>query len=164
VRGRRVLVNTIVARVLRLRARAIRAAGIVLERDLVEPSPILEADPLLLQQAVLNIVLNAEQAMPEGGRLSVKTAWAPLEGRATIEIEDTGRGLTEEVRSRLFEPFFTTKDVGEGTGMGLAITFGIVRAHEGTLEAQNGEAGGARFVIRLPAQGPRAKMSRAATS
>ena len=100
---------------------------------------------------MLNIVVNAEQAMAGGGRLSVKTAWEPLEGRARIEVADTGPGLTDEVRARLFEPFFTTKDVGQGTGMGLALTFGIVRAHQGTLEAENRDTGGARFVISLPA-------------
>ncbi len=65
-------------------------------------------------------------------------------------VQDSGPGLTEAVRSRLFEPFFTTKDVGEGTGMGLAIAFGILKAHGGTIEAENHPSGGARFSLAVP--------------
>ncbi len=69
--------------------------------------------------------------------------------QVTITVDDSGPGLSPEVRARLFEPFFTTKEVGTGTGLGLAIAFGIVNAHGGTIEATNRDEGGARFVISL---------------
>jgi signal transduction histidine kinase len=160
-RARRIGLNAAVARVLRLRARGLKSARIDVTRDFAEPSPQVSADPLLLQQAILNVVVNAEHAMASGGRLSIATRVDSAAGRAMVVVEDSGPGLSDEVRARIFEPFFTTKDVGKGTGMGLAIAFGIVRAHEGTIEAENHAGGGARFVIALPAQTARHKMERA---
>ena len=109
----------------------------------------MKGDGLLLQQALLNLVLNAEQAMAgRGGHLVVGTALT-TSGQVAITLADSGPGLTSEVKARLFEPFFTTKEVGEGTGLGLAITYGIVQAHGGTIEATNRAEGGAQFVITL---------------
>ena len=139
-------INAVASRVLKLRAKALEAGGIEVTRDLAAGLPRIKGDGLLLQQALLNLVINAEQAMAGGGRLAVRTA-AVAPGRIELSVEDTGPGLTPEVRSRLFEPFFTTKDVGHGTGLGLAITFGIVQAHGGTIEAGNHDGGGARFAI-----------------
>jgi signal transduction histidine kinase len=162
-RARRISLNGVVTRVLRVRAAALKAAHIDVTRDLAEPSPLVNADPILLQQAILNVVINAEQAIGSGGHLSIASRVDTAAGRATIVVEDSGAGLADDVRARVFEPFFTTKEVGQGTGMGLAIAFGIVRAHEGTIEADNHSGGGARFTIALPAQFTRHKMERAAT-
>jgi signal transduction histidine kinase len=162
-RARRISLNGVVTRALRVRTAALKAAHIDVTRDLAEPSPQVNADPILLQQAILNVVMNAEHAIGTGGHLSIATRLDTAAGRATIAIEDSGPGLADDVRARVFEPFFTTKEVGQGTGMGLAIAFGIVRAHEGTIEADNHAGGGARFVIALPAQFTRPKMERAAT-
>ncbi len=139
-------INTVASRVLKLRARAMEAGGIEVTRDLAAGLPRIKGDALLLQQALLNLVINAEQAMAGGGRLAVRTAPAGP-GRIELSVEDSGPGLAPDVRSRLFEPFFTTKDVGHGTGLGLAITFGIVQAHGATIEAGNHAGGGARFAI-----------------
>jgi two-component system NtrC family sensor kinase len=147
-RVRPLAVNALVMRVLRLRARAQRAARIEVTRDLSEGLPRLKGDGLLLQQALLNLVLNAEQAIDGPGHLVVRTATA--DGVVTITVEDSGPGLAIEVAARMFEPFFTTKDVGQGTGLGLAIAYGVVRAHGGTIDAANIGAGGARFTISLP--------------
>jgi signal transduction histidine kinase len=157
-RARRGSLNALVIRALRVRARALKAAGTEVVRELASPSPIVNADPLLLRQAILNVVVNAEQAMGAGGRLVVRTLVDAATNRAVIEIEDSGPGLADDVRGRLFEPFFTTKEVGQGTGMGLAIAFGIVRAHEGTIDAGNHAGGGALFAIALPAQPTRSRM------
>jgi signal transduction histidine kinase/drug/metabolite transporter superfamily protein YnfA len=162
-RARRISLNGVVTRVLRVRASALKAAHIDVTRDLAEPSPQVNADPILLQQAILNVVMNAEQAIGSSGHLSIASRVDTAAGLATIVIEDSGPGLADDVRARVFEPFFTTKEVGQGTGMGLAIAFGIVRAHEGTIEADNHSGGGARFTITLPAQFTRHKMERAAT-
>ncbi len=142
--------NAVVTRVLRGRVAAHRAAGIAVTRRLADDLPKIKGDALLLHQALLNLVLNAEQAMPEGGRLVVATE-AMADGSVRVSVEDDGHGLSPEVRSRLFEPFFTTKEVGTGTGLGLAITYGIVQAHGGAIEADNHAGGGARFAITLHA-------------
>jgi PAS domain S-box-containing protein len=152
-RVRPLSVNALVTRVVRLRARAHRSASVEVIRHLDADLPRVRADGTLLQQALLNIVLNAEQAMGGAGRLTVRSQ-VHAEGQVRVTVEDTGPGLTAAVRSRLFEPFFTTKEVGAGTGLGLAIAFGIVRAHGGTLEADNHPGGGARFVVTLPVTPP----------
>ena len=148
-RRRPLAVNALVARVLNLRARAHKTAQIDVRRELAEALPKVKGDGLLLQQALLNLVLNAEQAMAgRGGHLVVGTALT-TSGQVAITLADSGPGLTSEVKARLFEPFFTTKEVGEGTGLGLAITYGIVQAHGGTIEATNRDEGGAQFMITL---------------
>ena len=148
VRRRPFTINAVVARVLQLRARAHKAARIRVDRDLADRLPKVNGDGLLMQQAVLNLVLNAEQAMAGRGHLVVGTA-VNQTGHVTITVEDSGPGLSPEVQARLFEPFFTTKEVGAGTGLGLAIAYGIVQAHDGGIDASNRVQGGARFVITL---------------
>ena len=148
---RAVSLNAVVTRVLRARARAHRTGGVAVERQLAEGLPAIKGDGLLLHQALLNLVLNAEHAMPGGGRMVVRTE--PVADDAVrVSVEDAGPGLSPDVRARLFEPFFTTKDVGLGTGLGLAITYGIVQAHGGVIEADNHDGGGARFLITLPVE------------
>jgi signal transduction histidine kinase len=143
-------VNNLITRVLRLRRAALQRAGIVVTRALSRQMPVVRGDALLLQQALLNVVLNAEQAMNGPGRLVVRSTGTTSGGVARLVVQDSGPGLTPDVRSRLFEPFFTTKDVGKGTGLGLAIAYGIVQAHGGTIDADNHPSGGARFVLTLP--------------
>jgi PAS domain S-box-containing protein len=150
-RRRPVAVNAVVARVLQLRSRAHKAARIEVQRDLADALPKVKGDGLLLQQALLNLMLNAEQAMAGPGRLVVATALTES-GQVAITLDDSGPGLSPEVKARLFEPFFSTKEVGEGTGLGLAITYGIVKAHGGAIEASNRDQGGARFVITLSSE------------
>jgi signal transduction histidine kinase len=149
---RRLNVNHVVTRVLALRAAAATAAGIEIIADLAARTPRVAGDALLLQQAVINIVVNAEQALAGNTgprRIEVRTRAV---GRRAVEIRiaDTGPGLAPDVLPRVFEPFFTTKDVGQGTGLGLAIAYGIVQEHDGRLNAANGPAGGAIFTIELP--------------
>jgi PAS domain S-box-containing protein len=150
---RRLNVNHVVTRVLALRGQASTATGIDVVTDLGTKVPRVAGDALLLQQALLNIVVNAEQALassPPPRRIEVRTR--PL-GRRGVEvrISDNGAGIQPDVLPRLFEPFFTTKEVGKGTGLGLAIAYGIVQEHEGRLTATNGPSGGAVFTIELPA-------------
>jgi two-component system, NtrC family, sensor kinase len=146
---RAVSLTAVVERVLRLRAVFHRRTGIVVTRSFADTELRVAGDAVLLHQAVLNLVLNAEQAMEGGGTLAVRVA---MSRRApVVVVEDTGPGLTDEVRARLFEPFFTTKDVGAGTGLGLAMVFGITQAHGARVEAANRPAGGAQFTITFPA-------------
>jgi PAS domain S-box-containing protein len=147
-RRRSLNVNAVVGRVLQLRALAHKEARVAVQRELADGLPTVKGDGLLLQQAVLNLVLNAEQAMAGPGPIRIGTALTDR-GEVTITVEDGGPGLPPDVKARLFEPFFTTKEVGSGTGLGLAITYGIIQAHGGTIEAANRDEGGARFVITL---------------
>jgi PAS domain S-box-containing protein len=115
----------------------------------------LAADPVMvlgmehkLQQVFLNLFLNAKDAMPKGGWLSVGTRRS--ERGAIAEVADTGSGIPNEHLTRIYDPFFTTKGIGRGTGLGLSITYGIVREHEGTIDCESAVGQGTRFVLTLP--------------
>ncbi len=110
--------------------------------------PVLAADAGQLTQVIVNLVVNAVQAMPDGGRLIVQTHRE--DGHVVCTVEDTGVGMTEEVQSRLFMPFFTTKEVNQGTGLGLAVVHGIVTSHGGTIEVVSTPGKGSTFTVRLP--------------
>ena len=129
------------------------------------PTPLLtQADPTKIEQVVLNLVLNARDAMPGGGRLRVATSLvdvplgavpAVLNARpgrfVRLAVSDTGCGIHPEIRPHIFEPFLTTKEVGKGTGLGLAIVFGIVEQHKGWVDLQSELMQGTTFSIYLPA-------------
>jgi signal transduction histidine kinase len=104
-----------------------------------------------LGQVFANLTLNAIQAMEKGGRLTVSVERAASE--ILISFADTGPGVPEEHLGRVFEPFFTTKEVGQGTGLGLAVSYGIVTAHGGRTVAENRPEGGAVFTVALPVGG-----------
>jgi C4-dicarboxylate-specific signal transduction histidine kinase len=151
---RRVSVDRVIARALASRAASRQRNGIeaVVERP-SEPLPPVLGDALLLQQAVLNILINAEHAVVENAsrprRISIATTLAG--DRVSIAIRDSGAGIPADALARIFDPFFTTKEVGKGTGLGLAITYGIVQELGGTITAHNAPDGGAVFSIELPA-------------
>ena len=134
---RRTSVNATLSRVLSLRAPAFRAANIEVVRRHADGLPRVKGDPLLLQQALLNIVLNAEQAIGAGGgRIETAHVGAAARRRCAhvvVQIRDTGPGIPPAAMPRLFEPFYTTKEVGKGTGLGLAITYGIIQEHGGQI-------------------------------
>lgn len=114
----------------------------------LQPVPVIMADPRGLEQVVINLVLNALQAIGRQGRIVVRTR---REGeRVVLEVEDDGPGIAEEVRSRIFDPFYTTKPIGEGTGLGLSICAGIVGDCGGSMEATETAGGGATFIVSLP--------------
>ncbi len=119
----------------------------VVRREAAECCEIL-ADPVQLKQVVVNLVVNSIQAMPKGGRLTVTTG--SHDGSVTIEVEDTGAGMTDDVMDQIFNPFFTTKEVGQGTGLGLCVVHGIVSAHGGMIEVESEVGRGSKFTIRIP--------------
>ncbi len=130
--------------------------------DLTEDLPPIAADPNQIHLALLNLCVNARDAMPGGGTLSISTALAPgasvreriPEAKESVylllEIGDTGHGMDEETRNRVFEPFFTTKGHGKGTGLGLAVVYGIVEAHRGFVDVESKPGVGTVFRIYLP--------------
>lgn len=140
----------VVERALRLRGYQASSHGVRTILELDEGLPSVVGDARQLQQVVLNLVTNALQAMPDGGDLRL-TASAGA-GRVRLEIADSGGGIPESVRPHIFEPFFTTKAEGEGTGLGLSVSYGIVAAHGGTLTLADSTPSGTAFLITLPAE------------
>ena len=129
--------------------------SIAIVSQIPEPLPQVRGDPTQLQQVLLNLCVNARDAMPSGGTLTLRATpiAAPKADAGTgllIEVTDTGTGMTEEVQRHLFEPFFTTKELGKGTGLGLSLVFGIVRSHGGQISCFSELGRGTRFAIRLP--------------
>ncbi len=122
--------------------------GIKLVRRLQEELPEIMADPSQLHQVLVNLVVNAIQAMPRGGTLILTTR--ADSGSACIVVEDTGVGMSAEVQEQLFMPFFTTKEVGEGTGLGLAVVHGIVTAHKGVVKVSSEVGKGSTFEVCIP--------------
>ena len=118
----------------------------------LHPQPIATiADPSQIRQVVINLVVNAIQAMPTGGTLTVATHKDT--SSACLTVADTGSGMPADVAARVFEPFYTTKDVGEGTGLGLSVVHGIVTAHGGRVHVNSEVGDGTQFEVRLPMQG-----------
>ena len=144
-------VDALVAGVIAMREAALPKSGVQIVSN-GEPSSLSVAgDAELLQQALLNVVINAEQAIADSGRAGrVTIAASAQNGRAIITVEDDGPGIAGDVLPRIFDPFFTTKEVGKGTGLGLAIVYAIVQEHGGSIQASTRTHGGARFTIDLP--------------
>ncbi len=104
-----------------------------------------------LKQVFLNLILNAVEAMPEGGDLTIKTYSHPARSpEVIIEFTDTGRGIPEEEIDKIFDPFFTTKKGGKGTGLGLSVSYGIIKRYDGRIEVRSKVGRGTTFSIILP--------------
>jgi two-component system NtrC family sensor kinase len=141
-------------RVLSLRAYEFRLSAIELQVAFDAGLPRVLADASQLQQALLNLVLNAEQAMRGRSprRLIVGARYVDDASAVELSIADSGHGISEENLRRIFDPFFTTRDVGEGTGLGLSIVYGIVRDHGGQVRVESRVGSGATFFVTLPAR------------
>jgi two-component system cell cycle sensor histidine kinase/response regulator CckA len=139
--------------------------NITIERELAEDLYTVEIDRGQIEQVLINLFLNAMQAMPDGGKLILKTAnvtqaevhgdfYKPIKGNyAMLVVTDTGTGIDKNVQQKIFDPFFSTKEVGRGTGLGLASTYGIIKNHNGYIELESEKGVGATFKIFLPAAG-----------
>ncbi len=140
--------NAVVNDVLSLLEHQFRVAKIQVRRDLASPAPVVLGYEFKLQQVFLNLFLNARDAMPKGGWLSIATR---VDGDVvTAEVSDTGTGIPREHLSRIYDPFFTTKAIGQGTGLGLSITYGIVREHDGAIACDSTTGEGTRFTLSFP--------------
>jgi len=156
--------NELVTNVSSLVKRLIKAE-IVLDVQLQDALPPVCADVGMMEQAIVNLAVNARDSMPRGGRLTLSTSLcsispdhvkrhpaARLGEHVALDVTDTGGGIPPEVLPRVFEPFFSTKEVGQGTGLGLPVAMGIVQQLEGWIEVENLPTKGTRFTMFLPAR------------
>ena len=130
-----------------------------IEKELQPTLPLVRASADQLKQVLLNLFLNATEAMPDGGRLIVttQTGGGDFDAQSLdvvrVDVRDTGTGINDEAMARIFEPFFSTK-MEKGTGLGLWVSHGIVQAHGGTLKVRSRSGQGTTFTITLPIGGP----------
>jgi two-component system NtrC family sensor kinase len=137
---------------LRLTAYLIRKAHVQVIKELPGQPVIMTYDGQQIEQVLVNIISNAIQAMPVGGTLRVNLS--QVDGSAAIAIQDSGTGISPDHRSRIFDPFFTTKPEGEGTGLGLSVSYGIISNHSGRIDVDSEVGKGSTFTITLPMQHP----------
>jgi two-component system NtrC family sensor kinase len=152
-----VRLNDIARDAAELLAYHLRVDGIEVKLDLEEGLPVLWADPHQLHQVVVNLITNARDELRKAQpprRLTLRTRADNARGRVAVDVEDTGPGISEEIRDRIFEPFFTTKPVGQGTGLGLSLCHGIIEGHGGTVSLVSEPGAGAIFRVELPVVAP----------
>src|SRR4029079_3097441 len=148
--------NQVVRETLALRSYEQRISNIAILEALAAGLPEVFSDPHQIQQVLLNLIINAEQAMLGAhgrGTLIVRT-WHEADRDAVIlEVNDDGPGVPEEVQPKIFDPFFTTKEVGKGTGLGLTVAYAIVQEHGGRIRLDSRAQSGASFFVELPVTG-----------
>ncbi len=123
-------------------------SNITVETSFAEGCPLVRADVDQMSQVLINLIMNAIHAMPDGGTL--RLALAPDRGMVTLTIADTGHGIPQDVITKIFDPFFTTKEFGKGTGLGLTVVKGIIEEHSGTIQVESKSGAGTVFTICLP--------------
>jgi signal transduction histidine kinase len=141
-------INKIIKTCLRLAGFDKSFQKLTILKDFQEDMPEVFGDSDQLQQVFLNLFLNSRDAMPKGGQLSIKTLHK--DQRIIVEIEDTGVGIEKDDLKKIFDPFFTNKTTGKGTGLGLAVCYGIITAHDGKIEVQSQNSKGTIFTVSLP--------------
>jgi two-component system NtrC family sensor kinase len=143
-------INAVINDVLSLLEHQFRTGRIQVRKELATAAPVVQGIEYKLQQVFLNLFLNARDAMPRGGWLTIATRMNGTSEAATVEVSDTGSGIPADQMSRIYDPFFTTKELGKGTGLGLSITYGIVQEHGGTMTCDSVVGQGTRFTLTLP--------------
>lgn len=143
--------------------RVLLGESVTMDLQLDKNLPAVDVDEGMMEQVLMNLAVNSRDAMPRGGRLTVRTMERQVDEKyarrirearpgqfVALRVSDTGTGMTRETLAHIFEPFFTTKDVGKGTGLGLATVYGIVKQHHGWIEVETKEGAGATFTVMLP--------------
>ena len=155
-----VSIDEVVSAALDITAYALKTSGVEVALDLAEDVPPALADADQIHQVLMNLIINAQQALqdrPPPRTLTLTSRFDPSANAVRIAVADNGPGIPDAVRNRIFDPYFTTKPLGAGTGVGLAVCLGIVEAHGGTLTVESGERSGTVFTIVLPAGDPHAR-------
>jgi signal transduction histidine kinase len=153
----RVDLNAVIGDVVSLLEHQFQKGSVKIRRELAVGEVPVVGFEFKLQQVFLNLFLNARDAMPSGGWLTISTR---VEGDdAVAEVSDTGAGIPAEHLDRIYDPFFTTKPIGHGTGLGLSITYGIVREHDASIQCQSAPGQGTRFTLRFKRTQPDAQLA-----
>lgn len=145
-------VNKSLREVITLLNRQFQRENIAVDTRLDPDLPLAAGDSEKMKQVFMNLLVNAKQAISGQGSISVGTETVPESSSIRITVSDSGCGVPDEILEKIFDPFFTTKPVGEGTGLGLAVSYGIVQEHGGSIEVQSAKGKGTTFTIVLPAQ------------
>ncbi len=153
---RKVKANAVLKDVLAMTAHQAELQQVAVAIKLADDVPVIVGDQDKLRQVFLNIVINALQAMPDGGQLSVTSCTSSDESALQVKIKDTGCGIPPEHVGKIFDPFFTTKETGKGTGLGLSVSYGIIEQHHGLLAVESQPGEGTTFTITFPAAPGRA--------
>ena len=140
--------NVVVNDVLALLEHQLRAVNVKVRRELSKTPVVVHGIEFKVQQVFLNLFLNARDAMSKGGWLTIRSRIE--DSQAIIEVADTGSGIPREHLSRIYDPFFTTKAPGQGTGLGLSVTYGVIQEHDGHIECESQPGQGTRFTLTLP--------------
>jgi signal transduction histidine kinase len=146
--------NQVAERCLRLVAHQLELANVQLQKDLCPDLPAVYCDAAQIEQVLLALVMNAIEAMPHGGVLTLRTTRAAAADAVSLQVRDDGIGIPAGIFSQLFEPFFTTKEGSHGSGLGLAVAKGIVERHSGRIEVTSEVGRGTTFTVTLPIQPP----------
>jgi two-component system NtrC family sensor kinase len=152
-----VQLNTLVQDALELLAHALRLDNVTVHTRLTHELPLFEADPVQMHQVIINLLVNAQQALRDSApprQITITTAFDQTQNRLVFELADTGPGIPAVIQGRIFEPFFTTKPLGVGTGIGLSLCRNIIESHGGTIDVTSETGQGAVFRIELPVGGP----------
>lgn len=147
---RRVDINNIIRSVILLCQHRMQLQNIAIHEELDPDLPEITGDYNQIQQCIMNLIFNAMEAMPDGGKLALSTSFKRKNRMVHIKISDTGCGIPEENLSIIFEPFFSTKEVSQGVGLGLSVVYGIIREHQGTIYVESEADKGSTFTIRFP--------------
>ena len=143
-------VNDLVREVISVVEHQFRLDNVTIETKLDKSIPVLCADGEKLKQVFMNLLMNAKQAMAGQGQIRISTAHHSSRNQVTIVVADTGTGIPPEVLEKVFDPFFTTKPTGEGTGLGLSVSYGIIKDHHGEIEVQSTPGKGSTFTVTFP--------------
>jgi signal transduction histidine kinase len=144
--------NTAVLNAVRLIETTLRKSNILLKYELEEKSPVIEGNLQSIEQIIMNIAINATQAIKHTkGRIEIATGLEKTNGKAFITISDNGQGIDPTIADKIFDPFVTTRQAEGGTGLGLPITYNLVEAHGGEITFKSAEGEGTSFTVAFPA-------------
>ncbi len=147
-----VSINELVEKCFILSGHKLRLSNISVESQLANDLPVLRGDYNQIQQCVINLIFNSIDAMPDGGKLLVTTSYSPNDRVISIQVSDTGFGISKKDLPHIFEPFFTTKSKGQGLGLGLSMVEGIIERHKGTIDVKSELGKGTTLTLKLPAK------------
>jgi signal transduction histidine kinase len=141
-------VHKVINETLSLLEHPLKTSRVKIQAELVAPTPTVTGNAGKLQQVFLNLFLNARDAMPEGGILTIRTSI--VDGRIEITVTDSGVGISRDHIKKIYDPFFTTKTPGKGTGLGLSVSYGIVKEHGGSIAVESSVGEGTSFRLDFP--------------